>query len=174
MQTEAVVSVTAAHLWCVPGVRPRSGSRRLQRRFGSATGRTSACGSDSQHFPCSKSRRESPNINLFVSILDVYLVELHPKIITWYSHECNLFICWINASIFTHNLSILNLYFMPFSCHVPLKCRDFYFYIDLPMKALLRSTCMSHNQSLTYEKQKHFLVTVLTLSVDRTRDSLFV
>lgn len=56
-----------SHLWRALGVRPQTGCLRPRRRFGSATGRTSACGSDSQHFPCSKSRRENPKINLFLS-----------------------------------------------------------------------------------------------------------
>ena len=54
-----------AHLWCVPGVRPLPAGPRLRHRCGWASGRTSACGSDSQHFPCSKCRREeSHNISL--------------------------------------------------------------------------------------------------------------
>ena len=58
-------SAQRAHPWSGPGVRPLPAGPPLQRRCGWASGRTSACGSDSQHFPCSKCRREeSHNISL--------------------------------------------------------------------------------------------------------------
>ena len=54
------VSVTASHLWRGRSAGPPPACPRPRCRFWSATGRTSACGSGSQHFPCSKNRRESP------------------------------------------------------------------------------------------------------------------